>query len=78
MHTGTLIVPDRSDLNIYKSANEDSKGAGCCGPANQGKSSCCGSKEAIKDENIPDDVDLNEWAGESAGLFDDHTRVKLT
>ncbi|KAL8795587.1 MAG: hypothetical protein Q9195_002008 [Heterodermia aff. obscurata] len=70
-----LIIPDRSDLNVYKTQGEDGTNLGCCGPTikDDTKSECCGSKEskstcngnngkAENDDKLAE-IDLNEWAG---------------
>ena len=58
-----VIVADKSDLNVYKTASENGTEVGCCGPASQGKSSCNGDSNAIDMGKELGDVDLNEWAG---------------
>ncbi|KAL8948588.1 MAG: hypothetical protein Q9222_005239 [Ikaeria aurantiellina] len=58
-----LLVPDNSDLNIYKTADQGFNEAGCCGPASTAKSSCCGSGTTKPMDGQPSDTDLNEWAG---------------
>ncbi|KAL9029930.1 MAG: hypothetical protein Q9196_001878 [Gyalolechia fulgens] len=59
----TLIVPDNSDLNVYKTASKDNEVLGCCGPASKSASSCCGTKDEGKKVEKQKDIDLNEWAG---------------
>ncbi|KAL8712734.1 MAG: hypothetical protein Q9220_002942 [cf. Caloplaca sp. 1 TL-2023] len=58
-----LLVPDNSDLNIYKTADQGSNEAGCCGPASKAKITCCGSNDTKRTDEPPPDLDLNEWAG---------------
>ena len=58
-----LIVADKSDLNVYKTANVDGKEVGCCGSAGQAKSSCNGGNDAVEMGGELEDIDLNEWAG---------------
>ena len=58
-----LIVADKSDLNVYKTANVDGKEVGCCGSAGQAKSSCKGGNDAVEMGGELEDIDLNEWAG---------------
>ena len=63
MNADVLIVPDHSDLNVYRTASKDSNAeVGCCGPAGKAKSSGCGTKDVVEDAQLAD-VDLNEWAG---------------
>ena len=74
-----LIVADQSDLNVYKSADEDDvNGAakvGCCGPGSAKKSSCGnggGGIVAEKEDGEFKDVDYNEWAGEHSFLWTEY------
>ena len=57
-----MIVPDRSDLNVYKTASKDGGEVGCCGP---NSSDGCGNKKREVVSADLKDVDLNEWAGKS-------------
>lgn len=63
-----LIVADRSDLNVYKTAKKDDKrntaDAGCCGAGSEGKPSCYSSDDVSGEDGKWGDVDFNEWAGE--------------
>ena len=73
-----MIVPDRSDLNVYKTASKDGGEVGCCGPSSSGKTNGCGSKKReVVDADLKD-VDLNEWAGKSEICPMSITVVKLT
>ena len=62
MVADVLIVPDQSDLNVYKSADKDDMKngakAGCCGPGSAKNSPCYSAGDAVGK-----DVDFNEWAG---------------
>ena len=64
LDTDILIIGDQSNLNVYKTASEDNSAVGCCGPSEQGKSSCQNGGDAVRLEGSLKDVDLNEWAGE--------------
>ena len=73
VETDVTIVPDNSDLNVYKRTDENGTETGCCGPAAR-KSSCCGGgmdaepqeeEGGFKLQEELKDVDLNEWAGRS-------------
>ena len=70
------MIPDQSDLNIYKTQGEGGTNLGCCGPTikEDTKVGCCGSSKETKPtwggsngvlENGDKlaQVDLNEWAG---------------
>ena len=59
----TMIIPDDSDLNVYKTANKDGAEAGCCGPSSSGKSSCSSKKAPANKAASVENADLNEWAG---------------
>ena len=63
MTTDVLVVADHSDLNVYKTADENGTQLGCCGPSKQGKSSCNGNNDGIEIGKELADIDLNEWAG---------------
>ena len=71
-----LIVADQSDLNVYKSADEDDMNnatkVGCCGPGSAKKSPCCSGDDAIveeKEDGKWKDVDFNEWAGKHSSIW---------
>ncbi|KAG8527772.1 uncharacterized protein KY384_007926 [Bacidia gigantensis] len=62
-----LIVPDQSDLNVYKTASKDDPGAsketGCCGSGCGGNVSLSGDEKSVVEDAKWADVDFNEWAG---------------
>ena len=58
-----LILPDRSDLNVYKGASTDGAEIGCCGPVSKKKSSCCAGDTVSQNDGKAEDVDFNELAG---------------
>ena len=72
-----LLVADNSDLNVYKTADKDGKQVGCCGPASQGKSSCSGSNTSTTN-GLPEDIDLNEWAGKVSSYLEVTALIRLT
>lgn len=57
-----LIIPDESDLNVYKTAAKDNSGVGCCGSSESKSSSGCSGRGEVK-KGEASDIDLNEWAG---------------
>lgn len=60
-----MIVPDRSDLNVYKTASKDGGEVGCCGPSSSEQTSGCGNKKREVVSADLKDLDLNKWAGKS-------------
>ena len=79
-----LIVPDRSDLNVYKTASKDGGEVGCCGPKSSSDNTTSGCGNQKKREVVSadlKDIDLNEWAGKFFKfkfLYYDLTVLKLT
>ena len=67
-----LIVPDQTDLNIYKTTSDDNTGIGCCGSGCNGKQSCA-SNDVVKKDGKTRDIDLNKWASKLVVSITDTT-----